>query len=223
MSGRPSDCLIWEILKSTNCTFRSKAQDRNFCRNVDSTTGLCDEKSCPLANSQYATTRLIAGKIYLSMKTVERRHMPAKLWQRVELPEDIEAGMQIIDRELQYWDDWLIAKVKFRYTRIVETLANMRRLRQAPKMKVLPIKGRVERRNKSREERALSVAHIQDSVKAELVTRLKDGMYGIYNLEEEEFNEALDELEQEIEFVDESDFAEDEEAEEEEQGELAAG
>jgi protein MAK16 len=147
--------------------------------------------------------------------------MPVKQWQRIELPEEIEAGMQIIDRELQYWDDWLIDKVKFRYGRIVETLANMRRLRQAPKVKVLPIKGRVERRNKSREERALSVAHIQDTVKAELVTRLKEGVYGIYNLEEDEFKEALDTYEQEIEFVDESDFDEDEEGEEEEQAELA--
>jgi protein MAK16 len=222
MSGRVSDALIWEILKSTNCTFRTKAQDRNFCRNVDSTTGLCDNKACPLANAQYATTRLISGKIYLSMKTAERAHMPAKLWERIELPEDVGAGMQIIDRELQYWDDWLIDKVKFRYQRIVETLANMRRLRQAPKVKVLPIRGRVEKRNRSREERALSVAHIQDEVRRELVTRLKDGVYGIYNLEEEEFNEALDECEQEVEFVDESDFDEDEEAEEEERAELAA-
>jgi protein MAK16 len=220
MSGRVSDALIWEILKSTNCTFRAKAQDRNFCRNVDSTTGLCDDKACPLANSQYATTRLISGKIYLSMKSAERRHMPAKQWQRIELPEDVDAGLQIIDRELEYWDDWLIDKVKFRYRRIVDTLSNMRVLRQAPKVKVLPIRGRVEKRNRSREERALSVAHIQDEVKRELVTRLKDGAYGIYNLEEEEFNDALDEYEQEVEFVDESDFDEDEDAEEE-QAELA--
>jgi protein MAK16 len=162
---------------------------------------------------------LISGKIYLSMKTAERAHLPAKMWQRIELPEDPEAAMAIIDRELQYWNNWLIEKVKVRYYRIVETLQNMRRLRQAPKVKSLPIKKRVERRNAAREERALSVAHIEYRVKEELLRRLREGVYGIYNLEEEEFNEALDDLAQEIEFVDESDF-EDELEEEEEQREV---
>jgi protein MAK16 len=147
--------------------------------------------------------------------------MPAKQWQRIELPEDPEAGIQIIERELRYWDEWLIDKVKFRYNRILETLENVRRLRQAPKVKVFPIRGKVERRNKSREERALSGAQVQDRVKEELLTRLKDGVYGIYNLEEEEFNEALNQYEQEVEFVDESDCDEDEDAEEEDQAKLA--
>jgi protein MAK16 len=220
MTGLVSDSLIWEILRGVNCTFRVKAIDRNFCRNVDSTTGLCDHRACPLANSQYATARLISGKIYLSMKTAERAHLPGKMWQRIELPEDSDAGMAIIDRELQYWDEWLINKIKFRYTRIIETLQNMRRLRPAPKVKSLPIKKRVERRNAAREERALSVAHIEHRVKEELLTRLRQGVYDIYNLEEEEFNEALDDFAQEIEFVDESDF-EDEEEEEQREIELA--
>jgi hypothetical protein len=45
------------------------------------------------------------------------------------------------------------------------------------------------------------------------VSNLSKG--GIDELEEEEFNEVLNQLEQEMEFVDESDFIEDEEVEEE--------
>jgi protein MAK16 len=219
--------MLWEILLETNCAFRVKAVDRDFCRSVDSTTGLCDRRSCPLANSQYATTRLISGKIYLSMKTAERAHLPAKMWQRIELPEDPEAAMAIIDRELQYWGDWLIDKVKIRYTRFVETLQNMRRLRRSRRVKPRPIKKRVERRNASREERALSVAHIEDGVKKELLARLRAGVYGTHYLTEHESNEALDDIEDAVEFVDdiedvmefidESDLEDDGKPEEEEE------
>jgi protein MAK16 len=216
MACGTADCLIWQVLEESNCSFRTKADDQKFCRSVDNATGLCDRRSCPLANAQYATTRLIAGKIYLQTKTAERAHTPAKMWERVELPENVVDGMALIEEELQYWDAWLIEKVKQRYVRMVETLENMRRLRQAPRVKVLPIKKHLEKRNKAREDRALSVAHIEHRVKEELLTRLRDGVYGeIYNLEEEEFNEALDELGEEIEFVDESDLEEYETEEEE--------
>jgi len=136
--------------------------------------------------------------------------MPSKLWDKVELPEDVEAGNKIIEQEMQYWDDWQIEKVKVRYVRLLEVLNNMRRVRVEEKnVKILPIKKKLERRNKAREERALNVAHVEYTVKEELKRKLKDGEYGtIYNIQEEEFNEALDDIEQPVEFVDESDFEE---------------
>jgi hypothetical protein len=87
-----SDSLIWEILRGAKFRFRTKAIDRNFCRNVNSTTGLRDLRVCSLGNSQYAMAPLISGKIYLSMKTAERAHLPGKTWQWIELPEDPEAS-----------------------------------------------------------------------------------------------------------------------------------
>lgn len=219
MACGTADVMIWNVLENANCSFRSKAVDKKFCRHCDNVTGVCDRKSCPLANSQYATTRLVAGKLYLETKTAERAHMPNKLWDKIELPEDILKGMDMIQEELvNYYDDWIIEKCKQRYVRLVETLNNMRAMRKAPKVKELPIKKRIERRNAAREERALSVAHVAHHVKEELLKRLNEGVYGeIYNLEEDEFNEALDEYEQPMEFVDEDDFEEIEEYDEEEE------
>lgn len=212
-----SDVLIWKIVRETNCTYRVKTDFQIFCRSPENVTGICDRKSCPLANSQYATTRLENGKIYLTLKTPERAHMPNKMWQKIELPEDKVKAFDLINDHLQYWNGWLIEKVQQRYIRLLETLENMRIMRKQAKVKQLPIKKKVERRNKSREERALSVAHIEYRVKEELLNRLKEGVYGeIYNLEEDEFNEALDEFEEpSVEFVDESDFVEYDDEEEE--------
>ena len=219
-----ADIMIWNVLEYSNCTYRTRAVDQNFCRSTENVTGLCNRKSCPLANSQYSTTRLEKGKVYLLLKTPERAHMPAKLWEKVELPEDVVKGMDIIDEQLQYWDEWLVEKVKQRYVRILETLENMREMRKAPKVRELPIKNKAEKRNKAREEKALSVAHVSYRVKEELLDRLKNGVYGeIYNLKEDEFNEALDEMEQPVEFIDESELEEvyDYDDEEEEKAELA--
>lgn len=222
-----ADIMIWNNLELTNCTYRTKAEDQKFCRSTENVTGLCNRKSCPLANSQYATTRIEKGKIILMMKSPERVHTPAKMWEKIILPEDPVEANKIIDEQLQYWDEWLIDKVKIRYGRILETLDNMRIMKQAPKVKDLPIKNKQEKRNKAREERALSVAHVEYTVKEELKNRLKNGVYGeIYNLDAKEFNDALDEFAEPVEFIDESDLEEEifeYENEEEEKAELVQG
>lgn len=218
MACGTSDALVWEVLQYENCCFRVKTSTLTFCRSDENVTGICDRKSCSLANSQYSTVNLVKGKIILRTKTAERAHMPSKLWDKIELPEDVEAANKIIDDELQYWDQWLIDKVKFRYTRLRETLIRQRELKQKEgEVKIMPIKQKIERRNLSREKRALKVAYVEDTVKLALKKQLADGVYdGVVNFDDEQFQKDLDEVEEPEEFIDESDFQEIVEEEEEE-------
>lgn len=156
------------------------------------------------------------------MKTAERAHTPAKLWERIRLSKQYSRALAQIDERLIYWPTFLIHKCKQRLTRLTQVAITARRLALKDEERhYVGVKSKVKRREQTRERKALAAAKVERAIERELVNRLKSGAYGeqplnvdekiwkrvLNGVEEEEEEEAEDEEEEEL----------DEEEEEEEE------
>lgn len=138
------------------------------------------------------------------MKTIERAHTPAKLWEVIPLGDSFKGALAKVDEQLEYWPEHMINKVKQRLTKIWQYLIRMRRLRTALRPQIININKKVERREAVREREALSAAQIEKQIKKELLERLAQNTYGdIYNFAPEAFEQVLDEQTQPDEFYEE--------------------
>ncbi|XP_019430015.1 PREDICTED: protein mak16-like isoform X1 [Lupinus angustifolius] len=189
------DEVIWQVIRHNHCSFMAKITTGNFCRNPYNVTGICNRSSCPLANSRYATIREDNGVFYLYMKTIERAHMPNKLWERVKLPRNYEKALELIDKHLMYWPKLLIHKTKQRLTKMTQMRIRMRKLALKTREKIMTTPRKEKKREARREEKAEKAALLEKSIEKELLERLQKGLYpesDIYNYPFDAYNKVID-------------------------------
>lgn len=210
-----SDEVVWQVINQQFCSFKLKTtKEKNFCRNEYNVTGFCNRQSCPLANSRYATIRSNpeTGVLYLYMKTIERAHMPSKLWQRIRLSANYETALEQINTNLIYWPKFLLHKCKQRLTRLTQVAIRTRRLAREDERlgeKLVPkLASKVKRREETRERKAAAAAKVERAIERELIERLRSGAYGDkpINVEEGIWKKVLKGLEREGEGVREEDL-----------------
>ncbi|XP_056175329.1 uncharacterized protein LOC115676725 isoform X3 [Syzygium oleosum] len=187
------DEVIWQVIRHNHCSYMAKITTGIFCRNEYNVTGICNRSSCPLANSRYATIRDHDGVFYLYMKSIERAHMPDKLWERVKLPRNYEKALEIIDKHLMYWPKFLVHKTKQRLTKMTQMRIRMRKLALKTREKIMTTPRKEKKREARREEKAEKAAVLEKSIEKELLERLRKGVYGdIYNYPVKEYEKVLE-------------------------------
>ncbi|THH11648.1 hypothetical protein EW145_g519 [Phellinidium pouzarii] len=176
-----SDDVIWSVINQQFCSYKVKTATQNFCRNEYNVTGFCNLYFPP-------------GVLYLYVKTIERAHSPKHMWERIKLSNNYASALQQIDKELIYWPNFLIHKCKQRITKITQYLIKMRRMKLRQQTKLVGVKKKLDRREATRERKALSAAHLERSIEKELIERLKSKAYGDapLNVNEEVWQAVLD-------------------------------
>jgi len=172
-----SDEVVWQIVNHGQCSYKVKNTVQSFCRNKYNISGFCNRVFCPLANSQYATVLEVKGKLVLYMKSAERAHLPAKLWEHVSLDKNYELALQQVTENLEHWPKVVVHKVKQRLTKLTQYLIRQKKIVKRARQKVTTLPARHVQREKQREAKAQVAARLESSIEKQLLDRLTMSTY----------------------------------------------
>lgn len=173
------DRSLWDAIgNKKTCSFKIDTKLDTLCRNKYNVTGLCNEFSCPLANSKYATVRCIGEELFLFVKEPERCNMPKNMYEKIKLSSVYEEALNEIEENLQFWDKEVIHKCKQRATKLVEYLERLQLAKEEGQMDLTVRKTKMNRREKIRALKALNSINFEKEIEDEIMSRLQAGIYG---------------------------------------------
>ncbi|UZP40968.1 hypothetical protein NXS19_008784 [Fusarium pseudograminearum] len=137
------------------------------------------------------------------MKTVERSHLPSKLWEKRLLSRSYSEALKQLDELLIYWPKYMIHRCKQRLTRLTQVQIRMRRIAAEDERlgeKLVPkMAPKIKHRERARERKAEAAAKLERTIERELVERLRQGAYGDQplNVSEHIWKKVLNAMERE--------------------------
>jgi protein MAK16 len=181
------DKRIWDAIgNKKTCSFKLDTKLDTLCKNEYNVTGICNEFSCPLANTKYATVRSIGEEMFLFVKEPERCHTPNKMYEKIKLSSDYQTALKEIEEHLEFWDAEVIHKCKQRMTKLTEYHERLEYLKEHGDQQLAVRKTKMNRREKIRALRALNSINFEKEIGNELLMRLEAGIYGEENKEKYE-------------------------------------
>jgi len=181
------DKRVWEAIgNKKTCSFKLDTKLDTLCKNVYNVTGMCNEFSCPLANTKYATVRSIDNEMYLFIKEPEMCNRPKNMYEKIKLSKVYAEAIQEIERNLEFWDAEVIHKCKQRLTKLTEYHERVEYFKEHGDVDLMVRKTKMNRREKLRALKALNSINFEKEIGDELMTRLQSGIYGEENKEKYE-------------------------------------
>jgi protein MAK16 len=137
------------------------------------------------------------------MKTIERAHLPNKMWEKIRLPKNYEKALGLIDENLEEWagSKFQRHKCKQRLTKLHQMIRRKRKIKISSmhnQEELVVINKKYEKRENKREAKAEQAAQLDVAIEKQLLERLKSGTFypkEIYNLNPNDFETALNEQE----------------------------
>ena len=122
------------------------------------------------------------------MKTIERAHLPNRMWEKVKLPKNYTKALEMIDEHLEFWSKFQRHKCKQRLTKLHQMIIRKRKLKISAmhtQEKMVVINKKYEKREANREKAAERAAKVELAIEKELLQRLKAGTFykDIYNID----------------------------------------